>query len=279
MSARLGLWQDQPALLLRSPDGARAVVLLHGGHVVSWVPAGGEEQLYLSPTSRLGGEGVAVRGGVPVIFPQFNQRGPLPKHGLARTRPWALGEAVVRGSHAIGVLRLTDDASTHAVWPQGFALELTVSLAGRELELELAVENTGTTAFSFTAALHTYLRCNDVEKAQLEGLQGRDYEDMVLGRQGQQWNDVLTVVGELDRVYHQTQGPLTLREMGRRLGITQRGFEDVVTWNPGPERCAALPDMPDDGWRQMLCVEAACIAHPVTLAPGQDWIGLQSLHA
>ena len=37
----------QPAIVVRAPDGAQATVLLHGGHVVSWVPAGAEEQLYL----------------------------------------------------------------------------------------------------------------------------------------------------------------------------------------------------------------------------------------
>jgi glucose-6-phosphate 1-epimerase len=46
---RLTEFRGQPALHLRAPDGAQATVLLHGGHLVSWVPAGGEEQLYLSP--------------------------------------------------------------------------------------------------------------------------------------------------------------------------------------------------------------------------------------
>ena len=39
----------QPAMRLRAPDGAEATVLLHGGHIVSWIPAGDQERLYLSP--------------------------------------------------------------------------------------------------------------------------------------------------------------------------------------------------------------------------------------
>jgi glucose-6-phosphate 1-epimerase len=35
--------------------------------------------------------------------------------------------------------------------------------------------------------------------------------------------------------------------------------------------------MPDDGWRQMLCVEAASIDTPVLLAPGQQWSISQTL--
>ncbi|MDQ5896390.1 MAG: glucose-6-phosphate 1-epimerase, partial [Pseudomonadota bacterium] len=165
------LFDGQPAVHLRSPAGAQATVLLHGAHVVSWIPALGEEQLYLSPTSALGGT-AAVRGGVPVIFPQFNQQGPLPKHGFVRNRAWTLQEATVRGEHAFAVLRLDADEATRAIWPHGFALEMTVSVDSRRLEMELAVINTGDSTIDFQAALHTYLRCGDVGRAQLEGLQG-----------------------------------------------------------------------------------------------------------
>eukprot|EP01137_Pigoraptor_chileana_P032556 Opistho-2@22113 len=81
--------QGMDALELVAPDGARATVLLHGAHVLSWIPAGGEEQLYVSPRTAYA-SGQAVRGGVPVCFPQFAERGPLQKHGFARTKPWQL---------------------------------------------------------------------------------------------------------------------------------------------------------------------------------------------
>jgi glucose-6-phosphate 1-epimerase len=273
---RLSEFQGQPALWLRAPDGAQATVLLHGAHLVSWIPAGGEEQLYLSPTTAYG-EGASVRGGVPVIFPQFNQRGPLPKHGLVRTRAWQAVEAVQRGGCAIGVLRFDSTDSTRALWPHDFSLELTVSITGRELDIELAVSNTGSNSFEFTSALHTYLRCLDVLRLQVEGLQNCHYEDTVLNTQAEQWGDVLTVVGELDRIYTNVPGPVTLREQGHRVHISMTGFEDVVTWTPGSERCAALPDMPDDDWRQMLCIEAARIHQPVVLHPGEEWAGMQQL--
>lgn len=84
--------QGQPAVRVQSPDGAQATVLLHGAQVISWVPAGGANQLYLS-TKAVIAPGQAVRGGVPVVFPQFAQRGPdtsLPRHGLLRTRAWTV---------------------------------------------------------------------------------------------------------------------------------------------------------------------------------------------
>lgn len=270
-------FNGQPAVQLRAPDGARATVLLHGGHLVSWLPTGEQEQLYLSPLTRYG-DGASVRGGVPVCFPQFSDRGDLPKHGFARTRAWALQEAQVRGEHAYAVLRLEDDAATRALWPHAFAVELTVSVGGPRIDIELAVTNTGDTDLHFTAALHTYLRTAEVTKAQVEGLLGARYYDHVRREDGkQQWIDVLTVAQELDRIYWQAPKAITLREMGRRVNVAMDAFEDLVVWNPGPEQAAKLQDLPDDGWRSMICIEAAQIASPVRLTPGDEWAGMQTL--
>ena len=277
-SAKPTEYNGHPAVALQSSDGARATILLHGGHLVSWVPAGGEEQLYVSPTSRYG-EGQAVRGGVPVIFPQFSSRGTLPRHGLLRTRGWQLGETASHGQHAQAVLRFVADDATRALWPHEFEAEITVSIIGRQLDVEFAVTNAGDTPFDFSVALHSYLRTNDVLKAQLEGLQGVKYEDNTTGQWQQQWGDVTQVVGEVDRLYHDTTQPLTLRELGRKLLVTHADFTDVVVWNPGPEKAAQLDDLPEGDWQRFLCVEAARVIDPVTLPPGEEWAGMQTFIA
>lgn len=276
--AVLSEFNGQPAVFLQSPDGARAVVLLHGAHVVSWIPAGGEERLYLSPTSKYGAD-ASIRGGVPVIFPQFAEQGAGPRHGFARTRAWSLEGAVVRGAHAQAVLTLADDEATRAAWPHAFAAELTVSVGGQQLDVELAVSNPGDEPITFSAALHTYLRTADVRKAQLEGLQAVSYQDSTTGEHHQQWNDVVSVIGEIDRIYHGVQRALVLREPGAKLGIETSHFTDAVVWNPGPEKAAAMKDLPDDDWLRFLCVEAGQIVDPVELLPGDEWAGMQTFIA
>ena len=272
----------QPAMWLQAPDGAQATVLLHGGQLVSWIPAGDQERLYLSPQARFA-EGQAVRGGIPVIFPQFEQHGPLPRHGLARTRPWQWVEGAVRGGAAIGVLRLTDDDTTRAVWPQRFEAELSFCFAGLQLEVELAVTNTGETPFDFTAALHSYLLIDDIKHARLAGLYGVRYLDKLTGLTQPQELDPLGFIGQIDRIYfdaHQIhKAPLTLATAMGRMAISSEGFDDVVVWNPGPAGAARMADLPDADWQHFLCVEAAAIGRPVNLAPGQEWIARQGFDA
>jgi glucose-6-phosphate 1-epimerase len=264
----------QPAMWLRAPDGAELTVLLHGAHIVSWIPAGDQERLYLSPLAQAGA-GQAVRGGIPVVFPQFGRNGPLPAHGLARSRAWQWLEGAQRGEVVVGVLRLQDDAATRALWPHAFEAELSFAFSGLQLDVELAITNTGHAPFELQAALHSYLRVDDVRRARLGGLFGLRYDDQVSGASQHQEMDPFTFAGEIDRIYHDASAPLSLATAAGRTTITQEGFADVVVWNPGPQRAAALIDLPDDGWLQMLCIEAAQIKRPITLAPGQEWVGRQ----
>ena len=272
----------QPAMRLRAPDGAEATVLLHGGHIVSWIPAGDQERLYLSPLTEAG-DGKAVRGGIPVIFPQFAAQGSGPRHGLLRTRTWQWVEGVQRAGAAIGVLRIASDAALQALWPHAFEAELTLVLSGLELDIELAITNTGSAPFNFTAALHTYLRVDDVRRARLGGLYGVRYADKVHGGEHHQEIDPFSFVGEIDRIYFDVDTaaqPLSLSTaMGRMAILAEEGFHDVVVWNPGPDKARALADLPDIDWPHFLCVEAGAIGTPVVLVPGQEWVGRQRFAA
>lgn len=268
----------QPAVRLVAPGGAHATVLLHGAHVVSWVPAGADEQLYLSPKA-VAGPGQAVRGGVPVIFPQFEQMGPdtsLPRHGLARTRAWEL-DGQHRGSdHTQATFVLSDDDATRALWPHGFRLELTVSVGARRLDLELYAENTGETPWPFAAALHTYLAVSNLANVRLQGLHSCHYQDRLLGGSAVEDHPEKRFHGEMDRIYAHVP-ELTLRDGARIVGLRSDNLPDAVIWNPGPEKCAALADMPADDWQRMLCIEPARVNRPLTLQPGENWAGLHTL--
>ena len=269
-----------PKLVLRAPDGATAEAYLHGAHVTSWTPAGGGERLFLSARSEFRA-GVAIRGGIPVIFPQFAGEGPLPKHGFARTSAWELVAFWALGSgSAAATFRLIDSAATHAIWPHAFVAELTVSVGGPVLQVELAVTNAGPPPLAFTGALHTYLRVDDVRRVVVRGLRGTRYRDAAAGPAGRVDTDPeLRIEGEIDRVYVGAPTDVEVREPGIVTGVHATGFPDVVVWNPGAARGAALPDLEPGGFARMLCVEAAVVASPIRLGPGERWAGAQRLTA
>ena len=267
---------------LTSSDGARAEVAVHGAHVLSWQAAGdARERLFLSERTELRA-GVAIRGGIPVIFPQFATAGPLPRHGFARTLPWTLVDAgAIDGGRARATLRLAESEVTRAVWPHRFVAELTVTIGGAALEVALAVTNADPAPLSFTAALHSYLRVTDVAHAALLGLRGIRYRDSTAGgTERVDHDEALHVRGEVDRIYLDVPTALELWDADApALTVATDGFRDVVVWNPGPERAAALADLEPGGWSRFLCVEAATVAEPVVLAPGARWRGAQTLTA
>lgn len=269
--------QGQPCIRLTTVQGDSALVALHGAQVLSWV-TGGRERLYLSPRAVFDGQST-IRGGIPLCFPQFNQRGPLPKHGFARNLAWRRAPASKDGDAQSTVrLELTDSDVTRAWWPECFVAQLTVVLGAGSLGVQLVVHNTGNTddrALDFTTALHTYLRVEDVERAQLSGLDGCARWDALAGARGVQQGPV-TFDGEYDRVFSAPTGSIHLNDGAHCLQISQSAsLSNTVVWNPGAALCARLADLPSDGYRSMLCVEAAQIDQSVALAPGQQWQGWQ----
>jgi glucose-6-phosphate 1-epimerase len=267
-------FRGQPALRAIGADASTLTVALHGAQVLSWATADGVERLYLSPSAVFDGQ-AAIRGGVPICCPQFNQRGMLPKHGFMRNLPWAQAR-----SDAPETLRLVlrDSQATRALWPHAFEARLEATLSRGQLRTALTLVNTDSAPWTFAAALHTYLRVDDIANARLEGLQGANRWDSLRDDRHVETAPALHFDAEFDSVYAAPAQPLRLVQPGGKLEISQSAScSETVVWNPGAVLGAKLADMPADGFRHMLCVEAARIDEPVLLAPGAQWQGWQQL--
>lgn len=282
-------WRGLPAIALQLQDdegrGDSALIALQGAQVLSWISKG-QERLFVSPRAAHDGY-TPIRGGIPVCFPQFNQRGPLVKHGFARTMAWCgkPGNAQpVEGGGVQITLRLEDSEATRAVWPHAFAALLTAELRPGALTVRLAVHNRGAQDLPFTAALHSYLQVPGAEQTELQGLDGVNYWDAaaaVADTHPVQAGAVRFGV-ETDRVYPRAAQALQLKTLSSQplLQIDQdAAWSETVVWNPGPELCGRLSDMAPDSWQHMLCVEAAAIDAPVVIAPGGHWQAAQHLRA
>ena len=241
-----------------------------GAHLLN-VTFGDGPLFYLSP-AHLQVPGKPARGGVPVMFPQFANKGSGPKHGLVRQQVWTC----VSETDAAASFTLNLRPDPKQMWFGHAQVTLSASLtpacdSGPAcFSMTYRVENAGAEVFDFTGGLHPYFRVDDVRQFALHGLNEVDFED----RYGA---SDLPVPGFLhgqafERLYLNAPA-IVLTDGVIRLKISAQGFDNWMVWNPGAELALGLPDMPPQDWQRFVCVEPIVAAKPMVLAPGACFVG------
>lgn len=305
-----------PCVRQSAADGSSIVIYLHGATLTSYRTAGGQEVLFVSSMAIYDGV-KPIRGGVPIAFPQFAAQGPLPMHGFARTSEWT----PVRSEAGVVELELKDSEATRVLWPHPFRLRYRITFDSAHIELRLVVLNPADAPapFAFEALLHGYFALSygddsgGAERARILGLEGVTYIDKPLGGvRAVQPPGPLRLDTEVDRIYCNTPAEvrvegivpppelsgkayraLTVKRAGAVRDVSPRGRLtnvvlhaplDVVVWNPGPVRGAAIADLGPGNWKHYVCIEpgrvspdtAAFPAH-AALAPGHEWTLTQTV--
>ena len=251
---------------------ARARVALQGAQLLSWVPARGGERLFLGTATRYGA-GRGIRAGIPVIFPQFADKGPLARHGWARASDWTFLGVETGDATPRAVFALEDDETSRAQWPHRYQVRLCVGLDADTLAVALEVRNRGDAPFDFACALHSYLRVGSLAATRLDGLAGRAFTDRGSGQTRIDPAPSPRFDGEVDRSYLGCDGERLLSDGRTALRIETTGFADTVVWNPGAALAAGLSDLAPGEHDRFVCVEPACVAPRITLAAGGHWRG------
>jgi glucose-6-phosphate 1-epimerase len=263
---------------LRHFSGATAEIYRRGAQVTSWRRANGVEMLFMAENNQFA-PGEPMRGGIPVVFPQFGTMGTLPQHGLLKAAMWEIVETSKDpNGAAYALLRTSDTEVTRGLWPHAFRATMRVTL-DEALSSSITIENTGDAPFEFHCALHTYLRVGDVRRVTVRGLERATYQDW--RRKGVERHEgaaPLRIQGAINRVYLRRPDRISVYDesRGRTVLIDRAGFSDVVVWNPGEAQARDF-GLAGDEYLNMLAVEAAQIAPPVKLTPGQLWSGTQRL--
>lgn len=147
------------------PSGDSVNIYLHGATVTSWKTSDGDDKILLSTASPLNGS-AAIRGGIPVVFPNFgtapdnHQTSELPSHGFARNSTWTFAgqeeseEGVVL-TFTLSSAQLIEKYQT--AWPYQAEMTYNVSLSKDNLAVNFAIDNKDTQAIDFQFLLHTYL--------------------------------------------------------------------------------------------------------------------------
>lgn len=256
---------------------AEAVVSTYGGQVLSYQPMGDPDDLLFVSNAAYYSEGKAIKGGVPICWPWF---GPdpeglgRPSHGFVRNRQWDFIAASVLDDNAMRlVLGLESSDETHAIWPNDFALRVEITV-GRSLRLELKTTNMGDKAFDLTQALHSYFRVGDIHSTEVLGLAGKQFIDKLNGGVAKTQVGVVSIEGEVDRIYAGVRDDLTIEDPGleRRIVISSTGSNSAVVWNPWADTAAKMADLGDDDFEHMLCVETTNAGEDVVhVNPGETF--------
>lgn len=232
----------------------------HTAHLISWIPEGQEEVLYLSPKAHME-TGKAIRGGVPVCWPWFGNKKGEPSHGFARLQPWK---------------KKTENK--FELFANEAKLTLEVEEEGNTLTLKLTTKNTTFKTFEFTQALHTYFKIGDINQISVKGHDQDHYYDKVLDDNGVQ-EGTLIFNGETDRIYQTTKPSILIDPvMKRTITVSKEGSNSTVIWNPGAKKTEEIQDLPDDGFENFCCIEAANThLDPISLRADESWVLVQRI--
>jgi glucose-6-phosphate 1-epimerase len=260
----------QKALLLSHSDGSSAAVYLQGAHVTSYRGADHIERLFTSSRSHYAAS-KAIRGGIPLCFPQFGGRGSLPSHGFFRNVDWQLVSSNTDGASCSVILSLHSSESTLKLWPHDFEATCSVTLSGcgqlaagadsstGSLTVAVSIRNLSGSSMSVTGALHSYFRVGAIERTSVI-LDARDYEDNLAGGAVCAASSPVTFAAEVDRVYGAAVASEARADVWCRYSVArQNSLEsnlilvvdaarsstvrvlsqqpDAVVWNPWVTKC------------------------------------------
>lgn len=274
---------EEPAgypVLVIEHAAASGRIALNGAHVTDWIPEGHDPVLYMSADAILE-TGKPIRGGIPVCWPWFGPNptdSTKPAHGFVRQMAWEVDVARESDTGVDIVLKLQDSEESRAFWPHSFQVRMHVHM-GATLQVSLQAQNTGSTAWTMTGALHTYFNVEDVRKISIHGLHGTQYVEGRLSPDKRPQSGMIIIDQEVDRMYISdatviVHDPLWKRE----LVIEKAGSLATVVWNPWIEKSKRLADLPDEAYPEFLCVEAANAGEDVvTVQPGQEHLLTQRI--
>jgi glucose-6-phosphate 1-epimerase len=216
--------------------------------------------LYCSPLPSIPGQ--PVRGGVPVLFPQFANKGPLPKHGFVRNLVWEQQDTWQTDTESGVIYALDLDEQTVPVWPHKASLKLEISASSGRLFMRLVVTNKGTDTIEWTGGLHPYWWVQNLLDTKVVGLGAKHQNEMIFDENG------------VEQIFPNKGTATLMRGKDSAIELQASGFDEWMVWNPGHVGAKLLADMPAEDWQNFVCIEPVCVTNPVRLEAGESFEGI-----
>ena len=257
---------DIPVVEIHNQHGS-ALISLQGAHLLSWIPNGQDDVIWLSKDAKFAA-GKSVRGGIPIRRPWFGTHASnenFPAHGFARTVNW---QVLTTETPEDGRTRINfttqPQADNQQMWPADTSVQYQLTI-GKKLEMELITHNNGTQPITIGQALHTYFKVGDVSKVLLHGLDDTNYLDKLDDFKQKYQRGPVTIEEEVDRIYLDTVRECLISDktLNRNIIIDKCGSHSTVVWNPWQATAEKMGDLGKNGYKKMLCVESCNAADDV----------------
>lgn len=288
---------NDPITIRHTKSGAQATIYPFGATLTSYKTSSGEELLFVSRDAILDGT-KAVRGGVPICFPQFGQPdASMPQHGFLRNNFWKEADGSrFDDDESAGIsmeIELGDVVNSRGgKWDADTSLDAkctySVKIGEKGFATTITMENTGSETWDFQVLLHNYFLVKDSlaldgTQCNVTGLEGYSVSDKVTGDEGAVLGaDPVTLPDTIiDRVYTPPESKMDLdltiaAGPSKGLSLTASGEVDGVAvpvsgvvWNPHAEKAAGMGDFGDDQYVDMICVEPGLISGVPPLEGGK----------
>lgn len=225
-----------------SHPNCTAKVALQGAHLFSWQPKHAKQDVLWTSEIEPFNEGSAIRGGVPICYPNFGaglDGKQMPFHGTARTTVWTLADFAVEPVAVRLVLELLPHARVEMVLGETCEIRFT-QLADSPSQL----------------ALHSYFNLADIAQTEVAGLPTRCFDSLTKSEQAVE--SPRKIAENVDCIYPLEQPISVVHDHGnaRQIEIEHGNASEIVLWNPWHKPTSA---MSESGYRTMVCVETARI--------------------
>lgn len=237
-----------------------------GAQIISF-----DDFFYISPIPP--NEPTSHRAGIPVIFPQFAEKGPLKKHGFVRNLNWEL-LSHEKDSHATRlhyclVINSGDDPS----WPYSARLDLKFVFQPDQLFVEMMVCNTGNDEFDWAGGLHPYFSVGNILECKVEGFENCLSDNKYDPLQAMYKDKLVTFNGDPYETLFTSEAPVQLVTPHGLYILKATGFKQWMVWNPGKAGAKDIYDLPNDDWSKFICIEPLIVSPTNKLNAGEKFMG------
>lgn len=219
-----------------------AKIALQGAHLFHWQPNHTHQPvLWLSEIEPFKA-GNAIRGGVPICYPNFGaglDGTKSPFHGTARISLWDLVDYAVDKNGVYLAFRLAEKAKVEMY-------------LGETAEVRFTQRDDEPSQL----ALHSYFNLADITQTTVSGLPNRCFDKLTNSEQVVE--NPRKIAENVDCIYQIEQPISIIHDHGyhRQIEVEHQNASEMVLWNPWHKPTGA---MSEGGYRTMVCVETARI--------------------